>query len=111
MNEWEAQVERLARFIVDYFPGEPSTSEGAIDTAIRLMAEMKFGTGRPRFIIQATDAFAIPTIRAHMRLCWEKKLFEQVDEETLALAEIIQWQRSHPDLVRLPDHKHVSHWG
>jgi hypothetical protein len=35
----ESQVERLARFIMENIPGEPSQSEGAIDTAIRLLSE------------------------------------------------------------------------
>jgi hypothetical protein len=33
----ESQVDRLAKFIMDQIPGEPSQSEGAIDTAIRLL--------------------------------------------------------------------------
>ena len=33
----EDQIERLARFIMDEIPGEPSRSEGAVDTAIRLL--------------------------------------------------------------------------
>jgi len=35
----ESQVDRLAKFILKSVPGEPSRSEGAIDTAIRLLAE------------------------------------------------------------------------
>lgn len=35
------QVERLAMFIVEEVPGEPSAPEGAIDTAIRIMKEQK----------------------------------------------------------------------
>jgi len=33
----EAQIEELANFIMDNIPGEPSRSEGAVDTAIRLL--------------------------------------------------------------------------
>jgi hypothetical protein len=33
----EDQTERLATFIVEHVPGEPSANEGAIDTAIRLL--------------------------------------------------------------------------
>lgn len=33
------QVERLAEFIQECIPGEPSQSQGAIDTAIRLLAD------------------------------------------------------------------------
>jgi hypothetical protein len=33
----EDQTERLANFIVEHVPGEPSANEGAIDTALRLL--------------------------------------------------------------------------
>ena len=33
----QQQIDRLARFIMEEVPGEPSQSEGAIDTAIRLI--------------------------------------------------------------------------
>ena len=33
------QIARLAKYIVDEVPGEPSQSEGAVDTAIRIMKE------------------------------------------------------------------------
>lgn len=32
------QVRRLARFIEQHIPGEPSQSQGAVDTAIRLLS-------------------------------------------------------------------------
>lgn len=35
----ESQVKRLADFIMQEVPGEPSQAEGAIDTAIRLLKE------------------------------------------------------------------------
>lgn len=41
MNEslLDSQVQRLATFITDWIPGEPSESGGAIDTAIRLLSD------------------------------------------------------------------------
>jgi hypothetical protein len=39
MESLESQVQRLADFIVEFVPGEPSQSEGAIDTAIRLLTD------------------------------------------------------------------------
>ncbi len=33
----EQQIDRLAKFIMESIPGEPSQSEGAVDTAIRLL--------------------------------------------------------------------------
>jgi hypothetical protein len=39
MTDRWAEVERLASFIMDEIPGEPSQSEGAIDCAIRLLRD------------------------------------------------------------------------
>ena len=36
----DSQIERLANFILENVPGEPSRSEGAVDTAIRLLREV-----------------------------------------------------------------------
>ena len=33
----QQQIDRLARFIMDEVPGEPSQSQGAVDTAIRII--------------------------------------------------------------------------
>lgn len=37
----EQQIDRLATFIMDEVPGEPSQSQGAVDTAIRLIRSHK----------------------------------------------------------------------
>ena len=34
----DSQIDRLAKFIMENVPGEPSQSDGAVDTAIRIMA-------------------------------------------------------------------------
>ena len=36
----ESQLERLAAFIIECVPGEPSEDEGAVDTAIRLLRDL-----------------------------------------------------------------------
>lgn len=36
------EIDRLALFIMDNVPGEPSKSQGAIDTAIRLLSERQY---------------------------------------------------------------------
>jgi len=36
-----AQIERLGRFIMDEVLGEPSQSEGAVDTAIRIIRQLR----------------------------------------------------------------------
>lgn len=38
--ETENQIDRLAEFIMLHVPGEPSRSEGAVDTAVRLLGEI-----------------------------------------------------------------------
>ena len=35
-----AQIDELATFILEEVPGEPSRSEGAVDTAIRLLRQL-----------------------------------------------------------------------
>lgn len=37
----EKQIDKLATFIMENIPGEPSESEGAVDTAIRLLSKPK----------------------------------------------------------------------
>ena len=37
----ESQIDRLAKFIMNNVPGEPSQSQGAVDTAIRLLSAMR----------------------------------------------------------------------
>ena len=43
-EQWETpsqQIERLANFIMNNIPGEPSKSEGAIDTAMRILSSSR----------------------------------------------------------------------
>lgn len=44
----QKQIDRLAKFIMDEIPGEPSQNEGAVDTAIRLLRSRSFDGGRER---------------------------------------------------------------
>lgn len=55
----EAQILRLANFIMDEVPGEPSRSEGAIDTAIRLIRDRvpsRYSPGQMQAIIDEQAA-------------------------------------------------------
>lgn len=102
--ECQKQMQRLAALV----SGERSTNPKiVVDAAIALLSQKPSEDLVPTFAIKATDEFAIQTIRAHIRLCWNDNLYQQVDEETLALAEIIAWQRANPDRVHLPDHEHI----
>lgn len=46
----EDQIKRLAEFIAENVPGEPSESEGAVDTAIRLLARYTAQPGQIRTV-------------------------------------------------------------
>ena len=41
LAEAQAEIERLAQFIIHDVPGEPSKSEGAVDTAIRVIITLR----------------------------------------------------------------------
>ena len=43
----KSQIRRLAQWIMENVPGEPSRSEGAVDTAIRIMARGLEQEGHP----------------------------------------------------------------
>ncbi len=70
----EAQVERLAQFIVENVPGGLSRSEGAIDTAIRLLG------GR---MVEPLPAFGIDLNRLRV---WMEDHHERLEAGTLAKA-------------------------
>lgn len=53
-----SQVDRLARFIVENIPGEPSHSEGAIDTAIRLLGQHTAELAAVRVMLERTQKAA-----------------------------------------------------
>ena len=50
-EDLDAQVKKLANFIMDNLPGEPSQSEGAIDCAIRILQRYSDD------LIKMTDAY------------------------------------------------------
>jgi hypothetical protein len=62
----ESQVDRLARYIVENVPGEPSESEGAIDCVIRIIARQADQVSRLTEAIQseANDMLATGNDRA-----------------------------------------------
>ena len=51
----EAQIVKLATFIMANVPGEPSESQGAVDTAIRVMTTLQ---ARVREVEEALRPFA-----------------------------------------------------
>jgi hypothetical protein len=65
------------------------------------------GDPMPVFVIQGKDQLAQEAIAAYGDLCVAADLPDQASEVEAALAEVNDWQRRHPDLVKLPDHEHV----
>lgn len=78
----EGQIERLAKFIMDEVPGEPSESGSAVDTAIRWMRTAM--QARPEYTdedverVAAVIASADPVWRATYET-WETLLDEDRD--------------------------------
>lgn len=101
----ESQVARLASVIINEFPGEPSTSDGAVDVAIRLL---RAKPSAPEFTIKAKDRFAIQIMAHYRRICIHHGLRDQAHEVLLAIRDMTAWRAVHFDEVHFPDHQHVS---
>jgi hypothetical protein len=61
----------------------------------------------PVFTIKASDKLAAAAVEHHGQLCADRGLFSQQAEVDLALQEILDWRDRNPNLVKVPDHKHV----
>lgn len=55
----EEQIDRLARFITEQIPGEPSEEGGAVDCAIRLLASAYLDDGEKLTILNKVDIHAV----------------------------------------------------
>ena len=64
----KSQVSRLARFIMEEIPGEPSRSEGAVDTAIRIMQGLRPAAGSRERIAGLLSTFP-PYDKQHPSAC------------------------------------------
>lgn len=65
------------------------------------------GDPMPEFVIKGKDLLALPALRAYRKACERAGIPEQAREVGKAYEEIAAWQSRHPDVVRLPDHRHV----
>lgn len=61
----------------------------------------------PVFPLLGNDQLAPAAVNAYRTACALNNLTDQVHQVDLALAEMVDWQLRHPDLVKLPDHEHV----
>ncbi len=61
----------------------------------------------PVFTIKAKDRLAIHAIEAYQRLCQNLGLEGQAAEVAKAIREMVLWRRRNPELVQMPDHRHV----
>ena len=84
----DALVRDLANWIVDNIPGEPSRSEGAIATAIRVMADLKTERDKAIAELQQADAELGAEIdrveAANTRICAERDALRQAEMEHAA---------------------------
>ena len=80
----ESQVSRLARFIMDEIPGEPSQSDGAVDTAIRIMRTLCPAPGSRERIAGLLSTFP-PYDKQHPSAC-----LPQADALLAALPEFLR---------------------
>lgn len=62
---------------------------------------------QPVFVLKSTDALSLPTIEAYRRECVRRRLDDQARQVTAAFLEMAAWQARNPELIKLPDHKHV----
>jgi hypothetical protein len=62
----------------------------------------------PEFTIKAKDALSYPAVQHYRELCALFGLVNQMVEVEIALQEFQDWQDSHREHTRLPDHKHVA---
>jgi hypothetical protein len=53
----DSQIDRLAKFIMTEVPGEPSQSEGAVDTAIRVMRAMRAQAALDATVVEAIGPY------------------------------------------------------
>jgi hypothetical protein len=82
--------------------------QGSLQNAQDLMMEKFFSETDPEpvFVFRAQDALVMSGITAYYSKCLIAGLKEHAAEVNKAMQEIREWQRRHPDRVKLPDHKH-----
>lgn len=61
----------------------------------------------PVFTIKAQDKLATKAVRSYRNICIDAGLHEQALEVAGALVEMAAWRERHPELVKMPDHRHV----
>lgn len=61
----------------------------------------------PVFVVKGKDRLAPSAVDAYFTLCLAQGLGTQAAEVADAAREIREWQSRHPELVKIPDHKHV----
>lgn len=62
----------------------------------------------PTFQLLAKDDLSPQTLSAYADLCQEAGLEDQAAEVVKALAEFVEWRDRNPDVLKMPDHRHVS---
>lgn len=91
-----AQVGRLANFIMARVPGEPSASEGAVDTAIRVLGRHYPEGGRFRTTVEALTAIAVRWGFELSHDSWPEKLEDFGRQLRTALGRKLEKRLSEP---------------
>lgn len=77
------QIEKLAQFIMDEVPGEPSQSEGAVDTAIRLLRGLP---GPDDLVIRREDSIPDALVEEAAKRLYQLRRQKFNDERLMARA-------------------------
>lgn len=110
LEELERQIDRLANFIMHKIEGEPSQSQGAVDTAIRIMGDQAREVEglRAKLAEQARDALAADA-QAMEREEGLRAEVADLKSSVIAFAgpAAVQWS----EMFGLPkDHLHPHHY-
>jgi len=103
---YRPDVQDLARIITDTTGSTLSTPD--VFTLARTILDRYQAPApkRPRFVVEASDKFAVETILYYLNVCGRHGLTDQAGQVARAIDEIRAWQRAHPDDVHFPDHPH-----
>ncbi len=79
------QIDRLAKFILNEVPGEPSESAGAVDTAIRLMREFYVERAKPLPMTREAFVQFVRQMLGEVSMCWDPRPAGVFNPEAVAV--------------------------
>jgi uncharacterized protein YodC (DUF2158 family) len=100
-----SQISRLANFIIMNVPGEPSRSEGAVDTAIRVMKAGLVETVKVGDVVRLKSGGAEMTVLGHVlptgfvKLAWMGGYEKQVFVSRLPISSLVVVEKKKDSIV------------